>query len=138
MYADASHTGGRISEESIRLWGQHVREYVTSHHRFVARADAICAAAHDRLNEELRAAGVDTDPRLPAYVEAAARIPDETRVELRAVPTPETIRAEFDNGYTLVEQLAQDLRETEKDQADTIDQIEAVQLGLTRYAFYGR
>ena len=28
MYTDGTYTGVRISEESIRLWGRHVPEYV--------------------------------------------------------------------------------------------------------------
>jgi hypothetical protein len=28
MYEDETHTGVRLSEESVRLWRRHVREYV--------------------------------------------------------------------------------------------------------------
>jgi hypothetical protein len=132
MYADSSHTGGRNTEESVRLWGQRTREFVTSRAGFVARADAMCTAANqDRLNEELRAAGIERDAQLPAYRDAAARILDETLVELRAIPAPEANRAEFDSGYALVEQLAQALRGSEPGQAEnTVDQIHQHPLGL--------
>jgi hypothetical protein len=135
MYADSSHTFGRNTEESVRLWGLRTQEYVTSRAGFVARADAMCTAAHDRLNEELRAGGVEIDSELPAYREAAVGVLDETLVELRSLPAPEAARAEFDHGYALVDQLAGALRGTGAGQAATVEQIHQVQLGLERCTF---
>jgi hypothetical protein len=135
MYLDSGHHYGRNTEESIRLWGLRTREYVASRDAFIARADAICTAAHDRLNEELRAAGVEIDSELPAYREAAAGVLDETLVELRAIPAPEAFRAEFDGSYALVEQLAGDLRGTGAGQAATVEQIHQLRLGLYRCTF---
>jgi hypothetical protein len=135
MYDDETTTSYQLTEESIRLWGERVREYVTTQAAFIARADAICAAAHDRLNVELRAAGIEIESELPAYRDAAARILDEAVVELRSAPAPEAFRAEFDSGYSLVEQLAGALRGTGTRQADLVDQIRGLPLGLTRCTF---
>jgi hypothetical protein len=131
MYGNARHTYGRVSEEAIRLWEQHVQEYVTTRNAFVARADSICTAAKARLDEQLRAAGLETrDDDGLEYERAAAPILDEALAELRAVPAPEAFRAEFDHGYSLVEQLAQALHGTATGTAATMDQIAQAGLGL--------
>jgi hypothetical protein len=123
------------TDEALRLWEQRVGEFATSRAGWAARADAICAAAHDRLNLELRDAGVPLFPVTPAYAEAAADVLDETVVELRELPAAEAFGAEFDNGYALVEQLAQALRETGAGPPETVDQIRSLRLGLLRCTF---
>jgi hypothetical protein len=136
MYTDDDRDYGRITEESIRLWEQRIREYVTSRVAWVTRTHAICSAAHARLNDELEAAGLATrDDPGREYERVAAPVLDETLVELRSVPPPEAIRAEFDHGYLLVQQLAQGLRETGTDTANTIDQILGLGVGLTSCTF---
>jgi hypothetical protein len=97
MYEDSSYSGARLTEESIRLWERHTREYVASGAAYIARADAICSAAHQRVIEE-------GGPVF--YNESWGRILDEALTELRAVSPPEAVRSQFDLAYALVEQMA--------------------------------
>lgn len=91
MYVDETHSGARLTDESIRLWALHTGEYAGSGRSYIARADAICRAAHQRVREE-------GGPEF--YNESWGRILDEALTELRAVPPPEAVRARFDVYFT--------------------------------------
>ena len=129
MYVDETHSGARLTEESIPLWELHTGEYAGSGRSYIARADAICGAAHQRVREE-------GGPEF--YNESWGRILDEALTELRAVPPPEAVRARFDEAYALVEQLADAMMisDTNPSLVDLLHQIEGVP-GMQECTFHG-
>ena len=119
IYDSAGHTHGRSTTEAMALWEQRTREFaaheIASREDYRARADAICASAHARLNAELAAAGMSLQPvpgrtdldlvpsqeqDWPAYEESTRRILAETVVELRAVDPPPVVHSEYLNAYS--------------------------------------
>jgi hypothetical protein len=58
--------------------------------------------------------------------------------ELRTVPPPQAVRAQFDQAYALVEQLADDMRSGSPDTnfPDAIHQLEVL-LGMRDCTFHG-
>jgi hypothetical protein len=129
MYVDETHTGARLTDESIPLWALHTGEYAGSGRSYIARADAICGAAHQRVREE-------GGPEF--YSESWGRILDEALTELRAVPPPEAVRARFDEAYALVEQLADAMMnsDTNPNLVDVLHQIEGLP-GMQACTFHG-
>jgi hypothetical protein len=97
MYEDSSHSGARLTEESVRLWERHTGDYAATGSQYIDRAREICSAAHQRVIQE-------GGPVF--YNESWGRILDEALTELRAVSPPEALRAQFDLAYALVEQMA--------------------------------
>jgi hypothetical protein len=97
MYEDSSHSGARLTEQSVQLWERHTGDYAAAASRYIDRAREICSAAHQRVIQE-------GGPVF--YNESWGRILDEALTELRAVPPPEALRAQFDLAYALVEQMA--------------------------------
>jgi hypothetical protein len=129
MYVDETHSGARLTDESIPLWELHTGEYAGSGRSYIARADAICGAAHQRVREE-------GGPEF--YNESWGRILDEALTELRAVPPPEAVRARFDEAYALVEQLADGMMnsDTNPNLVDVLHQIEGAP-GMQECTFHG-
>jgi hypothetical protein len=132
MYTDRRQEMQRLNKESIQLWAQRSREYVdvASDVSYIARAAAICTAAHARVLDE-------GEPR-PFYNESWGRILDEALTELRALPPPEAVRAQFDQAYALVEQFADDMLSgsLEDSTADAIHQLEGLP-GMQECTFHG-
>ena len=114
MYQDADRSAWKRTEASIRLWDQHTREYVAAGVPYIARADAICAAAHDRLEATfgpLPTGSVDANlDAYEAYRAATARVLEDALAELRAVPPPDAFRAEWESAYALGDRVVRDLR----------------------------
>lgn len=131
MYADETQTGAQLTGESILLWEQHSRSYVAfgASAAYVARAEAICTAAHSRVLKE-------GEP--PYYSESWGRILDEALTELRTVPPPEAVRAQFDQAYALVEQFADEMLSGSVNDptADAIHQLEGLP-GMQECTFHG-
>jgi hypothetical protein len=122
MYQGNNRSGWKRSEESVRLWDQHTREFVAIGAPYIARAEAICAAAHDRLETTS-----DPPPTGPfdanvdayeAYDAMSARILEEALAELRAVPPPEAFRVQFQQAYALGDNLVGLLRNEPGDALD--------------------
>jgi hypothetical protein len=88
---------------------QHSREYVSIGAPYIARAEAICSAAHDRLKAMFLPSPV-SESDFKAYNAMAARVLDETITELRADPPPEPFRAEFEQAYEFGDRLVRELR----------------------------
>jgi len=130
MYTDRRQETQRLNEQSIQLWEQHSRSYAATGASYIARAAAICAAAHEQVLEE-------GEPR-PFYNESWGRILDEALTELRALQPPEAVRAQFDQAYALVEQFADDMRSGSLNDptADTIHQLEGLP-GMQECTFHG-
>jgi hypothetical protein len=131
MYEDETQSGAQLTEESIRLWGQHSQSYADfgATAAYVARAEAICTAAHSQVLEQ-------GEPR-PFYNESWGRILDEALTELRTVPPPEAVRAQFEQAYALVEQFADDmLSGSLDDTVDAIHQLEGLP-GMQECTFHG-
>ena len=133
-----------VDSMSTGLWERHIHEFIESGAAYIARADAICTAAHERYDGLVAAsAGGET-----ANSQAAADIIDEALAELRAIPPPEASQARFEYGYRLLEQLADTLRpsatatpptpidappptpEADADLANLLHSIEYLELGL--------
>jgi hypothetical protein len=129
MYVDETHSGARLIDESIALRALHTGEYAGSGRSYIARADAISGAAHQRVREE-------GGPEF--YSESWGRILDEALTELRAVPPPEAVRARFDEAYALVEQLSDGMMnsDTNPNLADVLHQIEGAP-GMQECTFHG-
>ena len=119
MYQDGDRSDWKRSVESVRLWEQHTREYVAIAAPYIARAEAICIAAHDRLDATFVPpptgpfeANIDA---YKAYDAMSARVLEEALAELRAVPPPEAFRALFEQAYGLGDQLVGLLRGAQGD-----------------------
>jgi hypothetical protein len=114
MYQGNSGAEWKRTEQSVRLWDQHTREYVAIGAPYIARADAICTAARDRLETTFGpppTGPVDTNvDAYEAYGAMAARVLEEALAELRAVPPPDAFRAEWERAYALGDQLVRELR----------------------------
>jgi hypothetical protein len=110
MY-EAKTSVWKRSAESVRLWDAHTREYVAAGVPYVARANAICTAAHERLKNTVGTAPEEPfgSERSRAYYAAATHILQETLVELRAVPPPEPFRVEFEAAYRLGDAMVSSL-----------------------------
>jgi hypothetical protein len=128
MYTDRRQQMQRLNEESIQLWEQRSREYVASGASYIARAAAICTAAHSRVFEE-------GEPR-PFYNESWGRILEEALTELRALPPPEAVRAQFDQAYALVEQFADGMLSSNRNFVDAIHKLEVLP-GMQECTFHG-
>jgi hypothetical protein len=91
MYTDRSHTGARISEESIQLWGQRSREYtqavLTGPETYAADVDAICATQAAQLGELAVPAEGALD-QIAAWNAASAAIIEQAHRELIALDRP--------------------------------------------------
>jgi hypothetical protein len=130
MYGDETQTGAQLTDESIQLWEQHSRAFANfgASAAYIARAEAICSATHSRVIEE-------GEPR-PVYNESWGRILDEALTELRTVPPPAAVRAQFNQAYALVEQFADDMLSGSLDDADAIHQLEGLP-GMQECTFHG-
>ncbi len=148
---DRMYTAGtsyaRADLMSIGLWERHSAEFVASGDAYIARARAICTAAHDSYDGLVSATAqgeaVDT--------ETAARILEEAVVELRVLPPPAIVDATFAAGYTQLDQLVDWLRRSaepttatavdtptstdDQDLTNLLNGIAHRQIGLERCAF---
>jgi len=139
--SDASYP--MVDQTSTRLWARYTDEFGGSDAAYVARADAICSAANDRYHG-LVAASPENGTVAP---DAAAGIVEEALATLRAAPPPKEAQARFDEGYALLEQLVDALRQlaaegaapvtasdsapSPGDLANLLHQIDYLQIGLT-------
>ncbi len=148
MYTTAA-SYARVDPISIGLWERHTGEFVESGGAYIARARAICTAAHERY-DGLEAASAQSGV---VDSEAAAGILEDALVELRVLPSPAVVQERFDLGYTLVEQLVDSLRglaaagpapvttgnappsPADGDLTVLLNNIAHLQLGLERCAF---
>ena len=113
MYQDTNRSdwNWKRSAESVRLWDQHTREYVAIGAPYIARAEAICTAAHARLKDTLGPYPINANVDAHAAYEAmAAPFLEEALTELRAVPPPEAFRDQFEQAYALGDQFVRLLR----------------------------
>jgi hypothetical protein len=145
MFAsDASYP--LVDQVSIGLWAGYVAQFSGSDAAYIARADAICTAAHNSF-QDLVAASPENGT---VSTDAAARIVEEALATLRAVPPPKDAQARFDVGYALLEQLVDAFRQlaanrpapatgpdstpsppSPGDLANLLHQIDYLQIGLT-------
>jgi hypothetical protein len=72
------------------------------------------------------------DQDVQAYEETARRIEGEALVQLRAIPPPATIRADFDHAYDLLERFADG---EHQDPAELRSQVANLGLGLDHCTF---
>jgi len=100
MYALA---GGyaRPDPISIALWKRYTGEFVESGDAYVARARAICTAAHQRY-DGLVAASASTQAAPP---DAADRVLHDALAELQALAPPAAVRHSFEIGFSLIDEL---------------------------------
>ena len=114
MYEDVDRSEWTRSDESVRLWEQHTREYAAAGAAYIARAEAICTAAHDRLEAMF---GPPPQPgpfgsdAWQAYFAMSARVLEVVLPELRAVPPPEAFLEEFGRACAAGDRLVAQLRE---------------------------
>jgi hypothetical protein len=129
-----------VDPASIALWSRHAGEFVESGGAYLARASAICTAAHERYDATATSAGSEG-----ADAEAAAGILEDALVELRSVPPPEAVQERFDLGYTVLEQVVDSLRQLDgadapaspaaQDLTNLLSQVGHFELGLEPCAF---
>lgn len=134
MYTDASQSQQTMSAEAIALWDQRTRDYVAEKlgsppaAAYVARVEDVCAAAHDRI--------IDLGDTTTYYTESWGQILADALVQLRSVPPPKSLRAEFDRAYRLVDQLADGMISGNVS-IDVLHQVESSPLGLRECTFHG-
>ena len=135
---------------SIGLWERHLHDFIASSDGYIARAESICTAAHERFNDEMEAAGIDMEPSpdddgsglqlipsnaedVPAAEEVSRRVEREALIELYAVVTPEDVLHEFDEAYRRLEQFSEgnDVVEPE----ELWRQVRDMELGLDHCTF---
>lgn len=127
MYADSTHRTARRTEESVQRWQEHVDAYVGTGRSYIDRARAICDAA---------------PPQVPngseLYSDAFGRVLERTLLELRAMPPPLPVRAQFDHAYSIAERLA-DAMLAARSGPDVIDLIHELERlpGMRACTFYG-
>lgn len=135
MYEDATYSEPRLTAQSIQLWEQHTRDYAAAGSQYIDRAGQICSTAHQRVIQE----GGDE-----FYTDSWGRILDQALTELRAVPPPEAVRAQFDQAYALAQQMADTMMrpgavgtdDAGTDFIDALHQVEATP-GMQECTFHG-
>jgi hypothetical protein len=129
----------RVDPISVALWKRYASEFVESGDAYVARARAICTAAHAKY-DGLVAPGAPNEGSAP---EAAAGVLAEALAQLQALPPPATVRGSFEVGFSLIDQLAEASRRLPVDappsSADDalrspLAQIPHLEIGLERCA----
>ena len=143
MYAFAAGHA-LVDPTSIALWSRHAGEFVDSGGAYLARARAICTAAHETYDIAAGEAESET-----ADFTVATDILEDALVELRSLPAPQAAEERFDRGYTALERLVDSLRQlaagpttaadtqaspTEQDLTTLLNQVAHLQLGLERCA----
>jgi hypothetical protein len=91
----------RVDPASIGLWEQYTGEFIESGAAYIARARAICAAAHEDYDRLV----ADSAGSEAAEAEAALGVLFETLAELQTLPPPTAVQAPFDLGFSLIQQL---------------------------------